>query len=86
MKKNNCKEEDVNKSLSQSNYVNTRNKFSHGKELLLGLNLFECLPDSNESQTIYGITEEFFNPHIETISFIQLHKTLNFFIDYSRSI
>jgi len=84
MKKNDSNEEDIDKFLSQTNYVKTRNKFSHGKELLLVLNLYDCLPDSEESRNTYGITEEFFNPQIETISFIQLHKTLNFFIDFSK--
>jgi len=87
LKKSDDKKKDIEKYLSQSKYVNTRNKFAHGKELLLDLHLFDCLPDSKESISTYGLAEEeFFNPQIETISYIQLVKTLNFFIDFSNEI
>ena len=60
-------------------FIETRNLFSHGKELLIPIPLAHLLPDNEEPLSRYGIDfEEFINPDIETIAYIHLAKTLRF--------
>jgi len=74
----------IDKRRSGVKFVETRNLFSHGKELLLPIRLSHLLPHNGESLSKYSIDfTEWTNPSIETVAFIHLTKTLEFIKAYS---
>jgi len=70
----------------KAHYVETRNLFAHGKELLLPMPLTQLLPADAYAQSEYGISsEEWWSPTVTTIAYVHLSKTLRFmkaFTDY----
>ena len=77
-------QKETDKRISRVKFVETRNIFSHGKELLLPINLPHLLPDIGESLSKYFIdSTEGINPDIETVAYVHLTKTLEFIKAYS---
>jgi hypothetical protein len=63
----------------KATYVETRNLFAHGKELLLPIPLTQLLPANSHASSEYGIdSDEWWNPTLETIAYVHLSKTLRF--------
>ena len=84
MKERGRSENTIKKNIRNLRFIETRNLFAHGKELLLPIQLSHLLPDVEDSLSSYGIDwDEFVNPSIETISFVHLNKTLRFMKAYS---
>jgi hypothetical protein len=74
----------IEKRISKVKFVETRNLFSHGKELLLSIHLSHLLPHNGEALSKYSIDfTEWTNPNIETVAFVHLTKTLDFIKAYS---
>lgn len=74
----------IDKEISRSRFIKTRNLFAHGKELLIPIPLSHLLPDNREALSSYGIEmDELFNPRIETIAYVHLIRTLRFMRAYS---
>ena len=68
----------------KARYVETRNLFAHGKELLLPIPVTQLLPPNNYALSEYGIdSDEWFNPTLETIACVHLSKTLRFIKAFS---
>ena len=64
---------------SKARYVETRNLFAHGKELLVAMPLGHLLPADTYAQSEYDIdSEEWWNPTFETVAYVHLSKTLGF--------
>ena len=64
---------------SKARYVETRNLFAHGKELLVAMPLGHLLPADTYALSEYGInSEEWWKPTFETIAYVHLSKTLCF--------
>lgn len=60
-------------------YVETRNLFAHGKELLLPMPLTQLLPADSYASSEYHInSKEWWNPTFTTIAYVHLSKTLRF--------
>ena len=69
----------IGRIFSKARYVETRNLFAHGKELLLLMPLTQLLPADAYAQSEYGISsEEWWHPTFETIAYVHLSKTLRF--------
>lgn len=65
-------------------YVETRNLFAHGKELLLPMPLTQLLPADTYASSEYGIdSKEWFKPTFETVAYVHLSKTLRFMKDFT---
>ena len=63
----------------KAKYVETRNLFAHGKELLLPMPLTQLLPANSYASSEYGIhSKEWWNPTFTTIAYVHLSKTLRF--------
>jgi hypothetical protein len=63
----------------EAKYVETRNLFAHGKELLLPMPLTQLLPANTHASSEYDIDfDEWWNPTLETITYVHLSKTLRF--------
>ena len=69
----------IKKTISKVRYVETRNTFAHGKELLLPMPLTQLLPANSYASSEYGInSKEWWNPTFTTIAYVHLSKTLRF--------
>jgi len=77
----------IKKTISNVRYVEIRNLFAHGKELLLPMPLTHLLPADSYASAEYGIdSEEWWNPTLETIAYVHLSKTLSFVKTFTDSI
>ena len=79
------KERDVTENkikiwISKVRYVETRNLFAHGKDLLFSpMPLTQLLPADSYALSEYGIeSKEWWNPNTATIAYVHLYKTLCF--------
>ncbi len=69
----------IEKFPSKVRYVETRNLFAHGKELLIPMPLTHLLPADSYASSEYGInSKEWWNPTLTTIAYVHLSKTLCF--------
>ncbi|MGD9131964.1 MAG: hypothetical protein PVH73_10400 [Candidatus Bathyarchaeota archaeon] len=70
----------IQKWASKLRYVETRNLFAHGKDLLFSpMPLTQLLPADSYANSEYGIeSEEWWNPNTTTIAYVHLSKTLRF--------
>ncbi len=85
MKEGGRKKETIERAISQLKYIETRNLFAYGKELLVQKHLSFLLPDNVESLSKYCIEwDEFVNPSVMTIAYVHLTKTLLFLKAYSK--
>jgi len=73
-------ENKIEKWISKVRYVETRNLFAHGKDLLFSpMPLTQLLPSDSYADSEYGIrSEEWWNPNTATIAYVHLSKTLSF--------
>lgn len=73
-------ENKINNWISKIRYVETRNLFAHGKDLLFSpMPLTQLLPVDSYAYSEYGIeSEEWWNPNTTTIAYVHLSKTLYF--------
>jgi len=72
-------ESKIMKTISKVRYVETRNLFAHGKELLIPMPLTHLLPADSYASSEYGIeSKEWWNPTFTTIAYVHLSKTLHF--------
>ena len=76
-------ENKIRSTISKVRYVETRNMFAHGKELLLSIPLTQLLPAKSYASLEYGInSREWWNPNFTTIAYVHLSKTLHFMKDF----
>jgi len=77
-------EHKIKSIVSKVRYVETRNMFAHGKELLLPMPLTQLLPANSYASSEYGInSREWWNPTFTTIAYVHLSKTLHFMKDFT---
>jgi hypothetical protein len=81
-------ENEIKEWMSNVRYVETRNLFAHGKDLLFSpMPLTQLLPADSYADSKYGIrSEEWWNPNIATIAYVHLSKTLSFIKVFTDSL